>query len=1028
MKRKKLILIASLSAVLATALVTALLGAFVFGWFDGREEAPYVPPTLEEGEAYYYFAGNLVRDVVLLYPQLDRSDIVTVRVHNAKGENYYFYHNIQGASNYFLLGTSEDESFEVRDGDLYYPPIIGAWGGAFDYTSLYDDSSTLPAMLAAVGSVRIGERLRPEDGDFSEAWLSHYGLATADDPAYFELVTYLRDGNGNYIYTDGADAVIGRDPEDGRYYRLREAADGTWERGEAWEGDATSLIPMADTANSRRVYVGNRTVDDTGFYLRLEGRNTVYTTTTSAVSDVVNRSVGYYVAPRAVTASESGYAYQLSPNLSIYQGAPSTDPETVITALMSMGLRIDDLWTSGAAGGTHRTDAFRQIDLEAADAALRDAFVGAHIGDARDVLLYTDRLAEPSEIITYHITRIDGYFDAATHRYYAASAATDRFASAGDVLLVSYRIGDGDTVYTGVLDTGRADLPVALRTLLDGASFGDIETVSYTVDYGALSGVSTADVEYGLVEISRIVDRATGAAAEVAGPGCDVTLRFYNKRGDVYLGESVSVTLRLPDAADATDADWLTLNGEGQSVAVLRAMGALVAGQGIASWQGASAPHTTLHCPIEFISDFTLYTGARASYVNRYEEIVSIGYRNESNVFFGSQRYAITGPDARTLYAPDYSSTISALRIFEDLTGDETVALGLDAETIDRYGLYAYRVLYEMPFDCYSVTQEDGGENYYHKSTVTYELLIGETLADGSRYVGSTQYDSVIRFADGGTFDFVEWSFEERWAQNNLLLVSYEDLRSMVVDLNFSDGGDYSHIWAFDTAVDRAYPYETHYYQNGVLKTDYSIGSRLYTALVDGGAHDGGRSWSELTGLLQYEKLTDPSGENRTEAGKLVLDHGYTERLRNEFSDLDALYGNRTDPDKPQYYDGATYFQTLLQIMNTTLYSGTVRREGADGFPIGYDDVMTDEEVTALMADESACVMTIAFRMRDAHNATTGYTMRFYTYSQHTLVSITDEQTHTETHDFYIRTREVYKIAEAVVALTRGEAIDSERY
>ena len=65
MKRKKIILIASLCAVLVVALTLSLLGKFVFGWFD-KKETPYVPPTLEEGEAYYYFAGSMFRDVVLM--------------------------------------------------------------------------------------------------------------------------------------------------------------------------------------------------------------------------------------------------------------------------------------------------------------------------------------------------------------------------------------------------------------------------------------------------------------------------------------------------------------------------------------------------------------------------------------------------------------------------------------------------------------------------------------------------------------------------------------------------------------------------------------------------------------------------------------------------------------------------------------------------------------------------------------------------------------------------------------------------
>ena len=106
--------------------------------------------------------------------------------------------------------------------------------------------------------------------------------------------------------------------------------------------------------------------------------------------------------------------------------------------------------------------------------------------------------------------------------------------------------------------------------------------------------------------------------------------------------------------------------------------------------------------------------------------------------------------------------------------------------------------------------------------------------------------------------------------------------------------------------------------------------------------------------------------------------------------------------------------------MNTTYYFGNV------------GDELTEGEIADLMADPKANVMTFAFTMRDADNKKTYYTIRFYTYSQHTLVRLTTENaqgdTLAEARDFYIQTREVRKIANAVVALTRGETIDNNRY
>lgn len=1016
MKRKRIILIVSLCAVFVVALTLSLLGKFVFGWFD-EKETPYVPPVLEDGEAYYYFAGGTFRDVVLMYPQLSRDDIGLIRVHNTKGENYFFYHEQSGASSYFLLGSSKNDRF--TDTDIYYPPILGEWSGAFDYATLYDDESTMPMLLAAVGAVRIGERLRPEDGNFSDEWLSHYGLAVTDNPAYFEIVPYLRDGSGKYIYTDGTEGAMIGYGDDGKFYRLTKNEDGSYTRGALFEGNVADLKPQQDPAGIRRVYVGSRTVDDTGYYMRLEGRNTVYTTTTASVSDVVNRNVGYYVAPRLVTKAESNYSYQITPNLSVYRGHRVDEIGAAITELMSLGLNVSDLWVGGGGGGLHIRDQFLQADLTDADfAAFLDAFRGAGIGDTRDVLVRANSLAEIGGTVSYRITGIPGFYDAATHRYHDAASAGGRTVSKDDTIVVSYRRGDDTTDYVGLIDLTLPELPVAVRTDFTGRSFGTVggEGISFRITYDDSTEYATETVTVGLVEISAIIDRATGETADKAAPGCDVTLRFYRRRGENYT-ESESVTLRLPTKEETDDDDrWLELNGQGQSVAVLRLFAELVTGRGVTVFDNGTAPEREVTYAVEYVGDFSLYLGATATYGNAYEETLTFGYNNRSNAFFGSSRFQIKSPENRTLYGLDSAMAISVLREFQDMVGDETVALGLDAGTMEKYGLYAYRVYYEMPFDCYTVTRKNDIVDYFHKTKIGYELFISEKQEDGSRYVASTQFDNVVKVKEGVKFDFAEWDFTEHWAQSNLLLVSYEDLRSLVVDLNFSDGGDYSRIWAFDTAVDRAYRYSTTYLENGVEKVSYTTGSRLYASLVDGGAHRDGLTSEQLRAVLRYTSDRDKNAV--TCPGKLVLDTetGRYQQLAVDFRALDEIYGNRTSAAKPQYYDGATNFQTMLQIMNTTYYFGNVA------------DELTDAEVAALVADPRANVMTLAFTMRDGDNRETRYTIRFYTYSQHTLVSITDDATGAETHDFYIQTREVYKIAEAVVALTKGTEVDNNRY
>ena len=68
--------------------------------------------------------------------------------------------------------------------------------------------------------------------------------------------------------------------------------------------------------------------------------------------------------------------------------------------------------------------------------------------------------------------------------------------------------------------------------------------------------------------------------------------------------------------------------------------------------------------------------------------------------------------------------------------------------------------------------------------------------------------------------------------------------------------------------------------------------------------------------------------------------------------------------------------------------------------------------------------MSLALTLCDESGKQYGYTLRFYNYSGHSLVSITDERDGTTTSLFYIQSRDVMKIAKCVVDITEGKIID----
>lgn len=1036
--KKQIIVIAVLASLFAVLLTVALLGKFVWRWFDDRDDQTYVLPVLEDGEAYYYIGNTPVRDVVLMFPQLTRADLCQIRVHNSEGKNYFFFHTLTGDLNYFALGQCDGEDWTWDADDLYYPSILDSYVGAFDYTSLYDDTSTLPAMLAAVGAVMIDERIKPEGGTLTQEFLSRYGLSEADSPAYFELVVYLRDGNGNYLYTpvNQPDALVGYDPADGKYYYL--TGDGT--RGAEYTDGIGTLTPAADTDNTRRVYVGNQTVDDTGYYLYLEGRDTVYTTQSSYLSDVVGRGLGYYIAPRMVTKAESSYANQLTPCFSLYRGNYSGSNLTQVTDRMTVGFTSDSIWqfdadNSGASRDTTSYGVFTLSDLTKSEAAyFKAAFLGKYVGHRADILVPQENLTEVGKTVTYRIRRICGVL---TDGGYVSAAG--QTVQAGDKVLIAYADGSLDAsgalaVLRGCVDLADADVPQALKDLLIGRTVGVAGEDDYPLEgAGALTfsytyGADYTDLYHILLKISEIsaVTGPDGSALTKVAYGSTVTLTYAFYENGERVGEYTNA-LQIPAEADFDDdAKWADYGYAGESVYTMRTLFRTLIGKETGSYTDADGNATLtadISYPVEFVSDFTLYSGATLEFVTDYEEYLTFGYTNDREMYYGSSLYQIIGPADKTLYGLDANALLTVLQKFEDLTGDETVEMGLDSETMRKYGLYAYRLYYELPFNCYTLDKDDKTE-YHYRNAIGYTLYISERQKDGSRYVGSDMYDIVVRIEDGSLFDFAEWDFSTKWVQNNLLMVSYENLRGMVFDLNFEEE-EYKRIFGFDITVDRAYPYPGKSYVNGEEQITYDYLPRLYAALVDGGAHRDGLTYEQLRSIFQYEystadySKTPYEGQQHTAAGKLVrqeLENLWRITKLTNGVDLDSLYGYKNSFDEINC-DGSYYLRRLLQMLNSTCYWGNSA------------DDLTEEEIASLTGDPKNCTMTLALTLCDENGKLYGYTLRFYNYSAHSLVSITDERDGgRESHYFYLQSREVKRIAQTAIALSEGKPVDLDKY
>ncbi len=1051
MKKQQIITLSSLAAAFVLLLTLSLLGKFTWGWFDEDNRTPHIQPDLEAGESYLYYGSGENRveakNTVLLYPQIESSQMLSIRIKNKNGENFCFIQTTEGGRSYFLLAKC-DEKGNWDQEDVYAPPITDVMS-SFSYAGLYDEVSKVLKMVSSVGIPVITERIRPDEGgELTEEFLSRYGLGK--DASYFEIIPYAYDpATGRHLYTplnatgDDLGAVIRYSPDDKKYYYVGE--DG--KNGEEYPYDISTLTFAADTNNVRRVYVGDRTVDDTGCYLHLEGRDVVYTTTDTNLSTTVERGLGYYIAPQLVIKSESDYAFRLTPGFMIENGEFVNAFGTVIPEGATVGVTTETRYHQESNGGESYLEKslFNMIDLKNPGtlSPFRDALVGRRVGDVLDVLVPRMAFARVGETVSYNIHRIRGILKNGEY-----SEETGDVLTGDEKIVVAYSVegsyapGGALQTFYGYIDLASETTPDALKEKLVGLSVGDTCGIDYIRKYDGIND-TILNYTYEIQSINAVYDK-NGTKVKTANYGTTVEFSYRLFEGDEHVS-TATMTLRIPEKGEGegqfdNEDTWLDMSGSSivenrdKIAYIMKNLASGLIGKDMGdkvNTENMSTLVISVPFAVEVLYDYDLYENTKVDYAIGYDEEISFKFKNERDYFYGSSLYEINMDSNKSVYALNSETAEAVVALFQDLKGDETVALGINYETILKYKLYAYRMQYTMPFNCYQ-REVNGKDYYYSKYQVTFDLYVSDVQEDGSRYVASTQYDTIVRVKDGSTFDFLDYSFAAKWVQNNIMQASYTNLRRMVFDLNFSEdsGEDFNKIWAFDLTLDPAYAKGGVTGEGDNLYPDDEDISRLYAALVDCGAHSTPLSYGQLNALLQYETVEyNPKVTSyKTMAGKLAQvvaeNVAYYTSLKNEKrQNLDTIFGDRLSSNALDY-TGVYYFKDLLRALNETCYAGEMEKE----IP-----TMTAEERARLdeMLENEDYTMRLALTLVDYNDSASrerGFTFTFYNYGMNSLVVVRDEETGAEAADFYVRSREVIRLAQMVVSLANGNPINPDHY
>lgn len=836
----------------------------------GQSQPPKPPIALLEGEGYYTHGSNVYQDLGVIYPAIGYGDMFRVVVHNDKGEEYLFYHHLSDRSDSFYMGQYREGSYDEGGTPTFYQPEITDLFAGFDYTALYDGKGKIPAMVAAVGNVLFSERayVMPSGtlpADLQTA-LHRYGLADTDNAPWIEVTPFIRDGNGNLMYTaltEGEPKLYGYNPIDKEYYDtegITNTEDGyVYDPAYLYTGDKNALTPASDTVNAKRLYVGRDLPSGDGCYVRLEGRNVVYVVgavkTQMADIDLANlvkRDLAHYVQPNLMIPPATLYDPFYTPHIGMFTGVEKQAGEPLAVGDTVYLERGEGQWARHVITNS-------PLDLVSLSLLCRKAGQTAFpLPTLPTAVAFT-----LDQTVEYTVTKIHGVCNTPYTEW------TDGLAEQNALLRVTFKTNDG-ILRQGILPLFGDTLTDTQKDLFLGKPTGDCQ-ITLNMTYTPTLKLKIEGVRRGLLPVTDAIEA-----------GDRVAFSYYEK-----------------DSTKAFSAECV-VNTESKDQLV----------SALSRYLSGKLP-SLLTEEIGVAKDlcFTVEETVSVCAVLTYAEDLSFGFyyygTGKRDPYLADSIYQITGPEPLRSYAVDSGAAQKVLEVFADFAGTDTVAVGLTPEVMRTYGLFAKRLDYDMTYN--TKAKDDGQGNV---SQITSDFRMGYTFyisqpKNGYRYVGSDAYDIVVRVKEE-KLAFLDWDFLTRFSRSNLLLMYTTDIRQIQFITNYTDEKQHHGFWL---SVDPAYRYES--------KGEVSETERLYVMYTEGEPQTktpyiAPASAAAKPGVaVEYISPTDSRVtvlSGGTNLDEIYVSNGYTGRDRVDFM-------------------GVHYFRRMMTAVYNTRYIGSVSED-----------------------------------------------------------------------------------------------------
>lgn len=974
-KNRKPLLIIILAASLAILIAAAVIINAVLNAKDNAEETENTIEIIEGLE------DRTEAGAAVAYTYVDESEMILLKVEGKDTEYTLVRENATDekspASGAFLL------YYRDANGNLqkYYPDIVEK-DPTFNYEDLYakEDASTnglggykLTYLCVGVGTTMFRQRINvPTAADERNKMLSTYGLSEADNPVRVSF---------DYVAKDG-------------------------------------------TRKTHRVTIGDKLINNTGYYFMVDDRDYVYTSSNSNYFEYALKDFAFYISP-ILTAAGLDMDSTFEPYLTTgYEQWKNTVHKDIGTPIVNDSRVIANVKTvvpyvtksaSDASDGYIRDNAYLKkiLDLKEFGAneykRFRDALMRpddpsqiAKIGKfEKDIAITLETYSKIVDISAaneykYTIVAIESIITETQEKSDTGTPVGD-----GKLLKITYNLtvgGEAQSIYPmhGVIDISSELVPEAVRAALSAASVGTLSTpVEFSIVYNGDNAVNR-EVKTIVSEIVKVTN-AKGETVGKVEAGTTVLYHYYYTVDGKKLDDIYTNAIKITD----------DLTGEAKTVAEK------LMGRGQSSNLAIEVNSYTEHD--EIVADFITYLVSGIDYFVTSECVVAFEFQQASDrdPFYGESLYKNQTPGDYVIYGLNASSCEAVVKVLggildsnaaisQGLRGFETVAVGISAENMEKYRLFANTVYFELPRGITAVEYDkDSGQSvedylttlddYTFYSNLGFTLYISDEQPDGTRYIASTLYD-VIAKVKADDFIFLDQTFSEFYARRNILLTNIANIASVDFDL-------------FMTDIYGSYDIElTH-------SKLYAYGGKLYTQdKLPEEAKDLASSYNAI------DAFVTPSGEcSDTALLKFIQEKGYTGVSLYEFYgkklvELDSL--------------GTSNFRELMELIFYTYYAG----------------VLTDAEKAQI--DTSPLLMKMKVTLgKHPEGVTSGtyeptssfdYSYEFYRVSDRKIAvrvyreSRIDGSVSQDVNDFYISTFAFKKIVNAYVSMLNGINIDNE--